>query len=46
MKKDFSNFSFENSSKLFFWQIFFGFCPKSFLFHKKMGEYSLAYNLF
>ncbi len=43
MKKDFINFSFENSLKFFFWQIFFSFCTKSFLIHKKMGEYNLAY---
>jgi hypothetical protein len=45
MKKDFGNFSFENCAKFFFWQIFFAFSLKSFLFHKKMGEYSLAYNI-
>jgi hypothetical protein len=46
MKKDFNNFSFENCVKLFFWQIIFTFCPKSFLFHKKMGKDNLTYNLF
>ena len=41
MTKDFSNFSFGNCVKLFFLQIFFAFSQKSFLFHKKMGEYNL-----
>jgi hypothetical protein len=46
MKKDFSRFLFENCVKFFFRRIFFAFCSKSFLFHKKIEENILTYNLF